>query len=684
MKIRSGEICLALFCAISSVSWGAGAADCEIVLPERPTVSEEFAAKELKYHIEGATGVSVPVVSEGRTKGASRRFFVGNTKALSGAGIEYRKLRVEERVVKGVGADVYLAGGEMPGFDDLVRTEEYRNSFAVAGGGTLYAVYDFLEKDMGVRWIWPGELGEVIPRKEVPCMDGVERTGIEPLLERELRGNIERSRRITKANRLWGWKSRENAKAEVERRRLWLTRNRMGYRRRFRFGHAFVDWHERFRERPEYFALQPGGRRGCFSNLKPGDGDNKYYPLCVSNPEVHDQIVKTWLKELRDAAEATPYINCCENDSPGFCVCPACRSWDATDPLFEKHPYWNGSIRELSTRNRFVMADSQWSEEGECVKCVPPSVSDRYVKFYNAVLEKVRRVCPNAEVCAYAYSNYSQPPRETRVDDGVVISLVPEIIFPYSQKESDRFRTVWKGWNRMGARQILYRPNYLYGGGSMPYSQARRMAADINFAYEHGMIAADISSLHGAWSAQAMKNYVAARILREPDAGYEKMSGEFYSAFGRAADDVRRYCELLECLDDRFTTEKWAEIGKSNLSRKGAPGGSWCNFVLNIADLYTEEWFAEADSILQNAADKTRGAERERVLFLRKGLKDGLLTYRVRVAQKKGDVEAFRAAFENMVKYRASVEADNVCGWAWFADAEDRQAGWPHKTQKYR
>ena len=70
--------------------------------------------------------------------------------------------------------------------------------------------------------------------------------------------------------------------------------------------------------------------------------------------------------------------------------------------------------------------------------------------------------------------------------------------------------------------------------------------------------------------------------------------------------------------------------------------------------------------------------------FLRKGLHDGLLTYRTRMAQKSGDKKAFEAAFKAMVDYRASVEADNVCAWAWFADVEENHAGWPHKTQKYR
>ena len=218
----------------------------------------------------------------------------------------------------------------------------------------------------------------------------------------------------------------------------------------------------------------------------------------------------------------------------------------------------------------------------------------------------------------------------------------------------------------------------------MPYSQARRMAVDVNFAFAHGMIGIDQDSLLGAWSAQAMKNYVAARLLREPDAPYSKLASEFYSAFGAAAGDVADYCLMLEELNDKFPDDEWDRICRANPSRKGSPGGGWRNFVAIVADLYSEEWFARADAILAAAEGKVEGVERARVGFLRKGLRDGLFTYRTRVAQKSGDQAAFDAAFWEMVDYRASVEADNVCAWAWFADMEEEVAGWPHASQKYR
>ena len=106
--------------------------------------------------------------------------------------------------------------------------------------------------------------------------------------------------------------------------------------------------------------------------------------------------------------------------------------------------------------------------------------------------------------------------------------------------------------------------------------------------------------------------------------------------------------------------------------------------MLGVADFYSEEWFAQSDAILAAAEAKVTGDAQARVGFLRKGLRDGLLTYRTRVAQKSGNDQAFKTAFKTLIDYRASVEADNVCAWAWFADSEDTHAGWPHTTQQYR
>lgn len=671
-----------------SLNEGKSGTQIEIVIPEKPNVSERIAADELRHHFVKATGGSFRIVTETAPKSGLRRFYVG--RAAANGGVDVAALKPEERIVKGIDGDVFLAGGDRGG------NGGYRpgDTGGKACFGTLYAAYDFLENEMGVRWIWPGELGEVVPKRAIPMIDGVERRGREPLVLRKFGGEPDTDK-IPTGGTMLGWNDIDNARKDVERRRVWLMRNRIGARRKFNGSHAFTDWWQRYgKDHPEYFNLLPNGKR---EPLK-GDDTGRNVTLCVSQPKLWRQIVENWSKSgaVRPQPYYVPCVNVCENDSPGMCVCSNCRAWDAPDPLFAVNDYWNGSGKcPLDRKGRFRrLADVQWGETGGSkVLLSLPSVTDRYLKFYNAVLAEARRKVPNAVVYGYAYANYLAAPKETKVSDGVIISFVPRMYFPYTKSESDYFRKHWMGWRNAGANQLIYRPNYMLAGANMPINTARRIASDIGFAARNGMMAISQDSLTGVWSAQALQNYVVTRLMREPELGYEKALDEFVSAFGPAAKEMKAYCSFLEDVGKGLSVEDWQELGQKNKCPRGNAGGGFKNFVLVSADIYSENWYDKAESLLSRAKSKAvrAGAAGEeaakRVDFMLKGLKDARLTYRTRVAQKAWHADrdnaakkgAFEAAFETMKAYRASVESEGIASYFWTAAREKDGAGWPHQ-----
>ena len=671
-----------------SLNEGKSGTQIEIVIPEKPNVSERIAADELRHHFVKATGGSFRIVTETAPKSGLRRFYVG--RAAANGGVDVAALKPEERIVKGIGGDVFLAGGDR-GVNGGYRPGDTGGK---ACFGTLYAAYDFLENEMGVRWIWPGELGEVVPKRAIPMIDGVERRGREPLVLRKFGGEPDTDK-IPTGGTMLGWNDIDNARKDVERRRVWLMRNRIGARRKFNGSHAFTDWWQRYgKDHPEYFNLLPNGKR---EPLK-GDDTGRNVTLCVSQPKLWRQIVENWSKSgaVRPQPYYVPCVNVCENDSPGMCVCSNCRAWDAPDPLFAVNDYWNGSGKcPLDRKGRFRrLADVQWGETGGSkVLLSLPSVTDRYLKFYNAVLAEARRKVPNAVVYGYAYANYLAAPKETKVSDGVIISFVPRMYFPYTKSESDYFRKHWMGWRNAGANQLIYRPNYMLAGANMPINTARRIASDIGFASRNGMMAISQDSLTGVWSAQALQNYVVTRLMREPELGYEKALDEFVSAFGPAAKEMKAYCSFLEDVGKGLSVEDWQELGQKNKCPRGNAGGGFKNFVLVSADIYSENWYDKAESLLTRAKSKAvrAGAAGEeaakRVDFMLKGLKDARLTYRTRVAQKAWHADrdntakkgTFEAAFETMKAYRASVESEGIASYFWTAAREKDGAGWPHQ-----
>ncbi len=141
-----------------------------IVLADRPTRSAQLAARELQHHIQLITGARLSVTNEtGRAPGLYP-LFLGGTRAAAEMGLdghtflpqEYALAVNDARAVlvglddQDFGSISYEANGAWPGIDfDSAR-------FQV---GTLYAVYDFLERECGVRWYMVTEGGTVFDQQ---------------------------------------------------------------------------------------------------------------------------------------------------------------------------------------------------------------------------------------------------------------------------------------------------------------------------------------------------------------------------------------------------------------------------------------------------------------------------------------------------------------------------------------
>lgn len=127
----------------SRVGWFArgGSSEYAIVVPEQATEAERQAAAELQSYASRTAGAYVPVVTDaGLTlDGKNAHFSVGRTKLLEQAalGTDYASLNYDGFVIKTVGKTVVTDAANDRGF--------------------LYAVYDFIERIMNVRWFAPDE-----------------------------------------------------------------------------------------------------------------------------------------------------------------------------------------------------------------------------------------------------------------------------------------------------------------------------------------------------------------------------------------------------------------------------------------------------------------------------------------------------------------------------------------------
>ena len=125
-----------------------------IVTGGRPKEAQVRAATELQEHIRLMSGATLPILKENELPPDAPKtlILVGQSNLAKARGVDTSSLEPETFLVKTVDATLILAG------EDGGSKENARR-------GTLWAVYDFLQDQLGCRWIWPGDIGRVVPRR---------------------------------------------------------------------------------------------------------------------------------------------------------------------------------------------------------------------------------------------------------------------------------------------------------------------------------------------------------------------------------------------------------------------------------------------------------------------------------------------------------------------------------------
>ncbi len=620
-------------------------ATCTIVIPDEPLEVVEYAARELQYHIKESTGATLPVLSESTEADSGSFIYLGSCRKTAKAGISMDEIAANGFRIKLIGSDLFMCGRDSGGHP--VSTAGISVGPLVQAG-TLFAVYGFLTEQVGVRWLWPGKLGEVIPKRRTIRVSHWDQTWQPPLVHTRIRTHVNYNTGEA------GWPSSEARNRFLTEQSAWLRRHRFGRAVGLDYPHAFTGYWERYGEtHPEFFNLLPNGERVGDPHYWGGAGN--VISMCVSQPGFWKQIVANW-QESRSSLH--PWINLCENDVPGKCTCPSCRAWDVPAP--------DDIVSMARVEEGFEKGSGWYRWLG--------SLSDRYCRFYLAVQKEAQKVDPEATVIGFSYENYAKPPVETKLNERVVISLVPGLMFPWTEEKRQHFREQWQGWAVTGARLYL-RPNYTLDGHNLPIFYARKFGEDFSFAFAHGMIATDFDSLTGQYATQGPNLYVLARVQIDGDKPVDELLDEYYQAFGPAGHAVRAYFRHWEEVSDAVTDELLRKNARSAL---GTDWVKFCDFYQVADAIFTPAVMQQGFALLEEAERASQGdaLAQQRVEFLKKGLKNAELTLAVQVGyrhyKKTGDTEAYLQALETLDRYREVIEKDNIANMAYLAWAESR------------
>ncbi len=578
-----------------------GQTNAEILLPAQPNRVEQLAATELAEHLRLLSGVTIPVrTGEASTAEVAIRLGRAAKLSLIGYPANAGHILIEGNTIDIVGVD---------GDGDPLEM--------ATPAGTLFAVYEFLEK-LGVRWLWPGDLGTYVPKLTTIALEVTDRPVFLSLPNTDWRYTFT-------AN----WPDQEMAKAFLQREKVWLRRHRFTEVSSLGYGHAFTKWYGEYgTSHPEYFNLLPDGTRRP-DPISPHPNRADLVSMCVSNPELTKQIIDDWVEK-----GTPPIINLNENDTAGKCTCPACLSADGS----------TDADRLARAAKSFADGNLYWFRE-------LGSVSGRYAHWFLDVLAAADKVAPeaNAKVISGIYANYFEPPVGVQLNERVLMRFCPPVMYPWTPEKVANFKRLWKGWTDAGARLML-RPNFTLDGHGFPLLYYRDYVDCFNFIHAHGMIGADLDSLTGMYGANGLTTYVIASKFSRPEASADQLMEEYLLAFGPASPAVREYLALMENATHNVEATEDPSI----------EGGRYADFYMVAEKIFTPEVMHRGSELLNEAARLARedAIAAARVQFLGMAFFDASCVLATQKGfeefEKSGNPNSFALALKQLQSFRSA------------------------------
>jgi hypothetical protein len=551
-----------------------------IVLSSDATEAEKFAAQELQTYLRKISGAEIPIKTDS-VKLQENRILVGQSRLTEEWGITTEDLAREGFRIKTIGNNLALVGR-----DDA---------------GTQFAVYTFLEKYLGLRWFWPGELGEIVPNMKTIAIGQIDDTE-EPDFKWRDRGP---------GGALWGattgpteMHARERLlgvtiehQQEVE---LWEKRNKWGGMKIYG-GHALGEIFppEKYANtHPEYYALVDGKR------AVPGDDyDYKHEgQICTTNPEVIKVAVE-WARKFFDEHPEYHGVHLTMNDGGGFCECERCQALDSGE-LVERPGI---DIEEMKKK------PAKYSV-----------ITNRIFTFMNQVTEEVQKSHPGKCIVSMAYSRYTKPPEKINLHAYVIPQYCLWSAYKHANTEiKKQHEEIAAGWAKAAHKKGIYEYHINGSWPGMHRLVTSYIAESIKYLYRQGIDLYQTQS-GDEFAINGLNYYVAGKLLWDTSLDEKQILDDFYQkAFGNAGSAIKRFHQRLA---DAWTvaTKDGLDVSCSSLERT------------RLLELFTPQLLEECR---QDLAEAEKVADndliRKRIEFYKNGFRYTDLTIKAVQAAKK-------------------------------------------------
>ncbi len=442
-----------------------GEAKAVVVAGADATEAERHAASELASFLRQITGAKFETAAA-PADGAKIRLLVGPDAAkLAESDFSTDGLGADGIVIRKVGKDLILAGGRPR--------------------GTLYAVYTFLEDELGCRW-WSSKVS-TIPKQATVKVGKLDVRYVPVLEYREP---------------FWfdafdgDWAVRNKSNGNSER----LDEKRGGKHVYQGFVHTFyplIPPGKYFKDHPEWFSEINGKRT------------TDHAQLCLTNEQMRKELVKN-LKERLRANPAATIASVSQNDWHRNCQCGSCAAVEKAE----------GSPAGLMIR--FVNAVAEDIEQ-EFPKVAISTLAYQYTR------RPPKHVRPRHNVIVR------------------LCSIECSFSKPLADERNKAFRDDLVGWSKMCNRLYIWDYTTNFRHYVMPHPNLRVLGPNVKFFVEHnvkGIFEQGAYTTYGAEMAE-LRAWVLARLLWDPSRDGEKLIDEFVEGYyGAAGPHIKEYLKV--------------------------------------------------------------------------------------------------------------------------------------------
>ncbi len=512
-----------------------GKALADIVIPEKCSEVVVFAAKELKKYLDEATAADFKILRSSSFKSRPEpvrtrtAIMLGEspwTKAMSG--INFAALPKDSFVIKEVNGAIIIAGHDDP-FTNPEKEMKARNGFwHHYDHATLFGVYDFLERFVGVRFYFPVKELIYVPKikkLEVPAMD------------------IEESPDFTARCAYWNpfsINAKQN-KGDWAKNKMSKIRNLQtlyGRNETFQMpnchGLQGLGLITRFgKSNPEYFAVMGNGKRANILRRK-APGEHGAH-LCYNNKELEDEIFED-AKSFLSAESAS--VRNIKSRYKGI--------------------HWNRGVY-YAYPGYFNIHPSDGMVKCLCPKCKPYADSDRisdlFFPFMARIAERLKKAGIKGTITTMPYSCYTATPKCDLPDN---IEIMLATLGPWgenrlSNKELSKPDKLLVEWSRKNHGKTSSLWNYMISDRGMTQKGVPPMSPrDVSSYYKRNADVINGAFVQcGIWDIlhNYLNMYVYYKTSWDTSTDVESLMKEHHeNLFGPAAKPMGKFYDLLEKL----------------------------------------------------------------------------------------------------------------------------------------